>query len=835
MAESRVNTGAADAVQRYLEDREQRHLRGLADTELTVDLIGYGDDSAYGLAERGMQSINLSTRHGDLWEKIRNVGADLGPDAGLSGAGAVYNKDKFKPHVFSSIGSRGVVKVAPGGILTNPSISTGGIRHELAHRGFDALRRSMDLGVYEVPVPMDALSKVLEKGDSSDAEHLLIESLDASTRLKTGEKLSKEEQSVGRLGFDTIAQYMNDPSDENRDQALHRIQQALSRPSRSNFFDRSVYNTAIHMLKEDGVFSRKTPIANQILPYQLLDSLMQASMNFNTKPDTGREAYFFEEFDQGGVVGDYTFSPEDLYGLADTEFVVDLIGSGDDTASNLAQRGLREIQLRSPEGGLSSLIRNLGGDATVEELPLYIAGVPSAGVYNPNTFPVPVREGSSRTAYVGSRGPVNIPSRGIIVGQDAEKGVIRHELEHAGIKSIIDPLDVGMSPVESAPLSILSEVIRKRSTKDWSPYTSNPEHFLIESMQASEQLRSGEKLPEEFKEARESFYPIGRYLNNPTPENRDIVLRVLDDILTMPAKDYNKAPYGEKVILGARQDMLNFLRMDQRKRGVPEEYLFTAEEITPEMLLENLEKSIENFNAPVERGYSTKVFESGGEVGGSAVDLGQGSPLPSEQLSFGVGDYAIMPKVFAQGDIGKQSRNPFVETSEDEAFGKLGIEVLTPEGRRFGIGREANYLEGKMDFSDEARFFGAPESLKYGTDGVEYGNISGYYESPEGYRVEGSYNPDTDDYRIYGSRTIKFDEGGIVTVPVSRDPRPTDQRNEAFGAKLLKLAGLATTPRQLANRVDPKLYEQLDVVLGRRPGERSFKSPEGGIVSMKQY
>jgi hypothetical protein len=33
MAESRVNTGDADAVQRYLEDREQRHLRGLADTE----------------------------------------------------------------------------------------------------------------------------------------------------------------------------------------------------------------------------------------------------------------------------------------------------------------------------------------------------------------------------------------------------------------------------------------------------------------------------------------------------------------------------------------------------------------------------------------------------------------------------------------------------------------------------------------------------------------------------------------------------------------------------------------------------------------------------------
>ena len=77
-----------------------------------------------------------------------------------------------------------------------------------------------------------------------------------------------------------------------------------------------------------------------------------------------------------------------------------------------------------------------------------------------------------------------------------------------------------------------------------------------------------------------------------------------------------------------------------------------------------------------------------------------------------------------------------------------------------------------------------------------------------------------------------YEEGGIVTIPVDREPRPADQRNEAFGAKLLKLAGLATTPRQLAGKVDPMVYRQVDEVLGRKP---SFKESDGGIGSMKQY
>lgn len=445
MAESRVNLGAADAV--------ERDLRGMADTELVVDLLGSGDDAAYGLAERGIRSMQRDTEQGELYTRIRNLGADLGPNKGLSGSVAIYNPSYHKTKDFGVSGSRGPVTVPPQSILINPGGSTADtIRHEQAHHGFSVIRPSLPTRGDEyvesefMPVPMDALSKILAKGSSSDAEHLLIESLDAASRLKTGYKLPESQQAVGRLEFDDIARYMNEPSDKNRKQAIHRIQQALSNPSRESLFDRNVYNTAVRMLKEDGVFSRKIPVVNQILPYQLLDSLMQASMNFNTKPDLG-------------------------YG----------------------------------EGG-------------------------------------PVQTNGSR----------------------------------------------------------------------------------------------------------------------------------------------------------------------------------------------------------------------------SRVDMGEGAPLPSEQLSFGVAGYGIIPKIHAEGGMGRHSRNPFGEVSEDEAYGKFGVEVVTPEGRRFGIGRDANYFEGKMNFNEEAQFYGAPGSIKYGTDGVEYGNISGYYESPEGYRVEGSYNPETDDYRVYGSKVFNFAEGGGI-------------------------------------------------------------------------
>ena len=56
-----------------------------------------------------------------------------------------------------------------------------------------------------------------------------------------------------------------------------------------------------------------------------------------------------------------------------------------------------------------------------------------------------------------------------------------------------------------------------------------------------------------------------------------------------------------------------------------------------------------------------------------------------------------------------------------------------------------------------------------------------------------------------------------------------DKRNNAFGAQLLAKAGIDATPQQLTKMVDQAVFDQLDVVLGREPGERRFKSPDTGI------
>ena len=56
-----------------------------------------------------------------------------------------------------------------------------------------------------------------------------------------------------------------------------------------------------------------------------------------------------------------------------------------------------------------------------------------------------------------------------------------------------------------------------------------------------------------------------------------------------------------------------------------------------------------------------------------------------------------------------------------------------------------------------------------------------------------------------------------------------DTRNNAFGLKLLKQAGVNAAPADIAKMVDSKVFEQLDRILGREPGARGFKSPEGGL------
>jgi len=68
-----------------------------------------------------------------------------------------------------------------------------------------------------------------------------------------------------------------------------------------------------------------------------------------------------------------------------------------------------------------------------------------------------------------------------------------------------------------------------------------------------------------------------------------------------------------------------------------------------------------------------------------------------------------------------------------------------------------------------------------------------------------------------------------------------DTRNNAFGIKLFREAGVNASPRDIAKSVDREVFKQLDIILGRSPDRQStpakdqplaqnyFKSPEGGL------
>ena len=79
----------------------------------------------------------------------------------------------------------------------------------------------------------------------------------------------------------------------------------------------------------------------------------------------------------------------------------------------------------------------------------------------------------------------------------------------------------------------------------------------------------------------------------------------------------------------------------------------------------------------------------------------------------------------------------------------------------------------------------------------------------------------------YGPRTATR-IGNIHEMGTNRLHQAMDKRNNAVGISLFKQAGINATPAQIAQMVDSKILEQLNVILKRPEGERSFRSPPTG-------
>tara|TARA_Y100000385_G_scaffold164359_1_gene170348 strand:+ start:2158 stop:2814 length:657 start_codon:yes stop_codon:yes gene_type:complete len=81
----------------------------------------------------------------------------------------------------------------------------------------------------------------------------------------------------------------------------------------------------------------------------------------------------------------------------------------------------------------------------------------------------------------------------------------------------------------------------------------------------------------------------------------------------------------------------------------------------------------------------------------------------------------------------------------------------------------------------------------------------------------------------YGPETA-LKAGNLREMFTNKLDAAMDKRNNAVGINLFKAAGINATPMELAQSVDDAIFEQLDLILGRAPGERKRRSDSDETV-----
>jgi len=208
----------------------------------------------------------------------------------------------------------------------------------------------------------------------------------------------------------------------------------------------------------------------------------------------------------------------------------------------------------------------------------------------------------------------------------------------------------------------------------------------------------------------------------------------------------------------------------------------------------------------------------------SRVDLGAGAP---EEYSFGIAGYGVRPRVFVEGrqtgrtpSVALPEGDVLLDISNQNYYGKIGVDVTSPGGDTFGGAASGSYYRGSVDFPEELQRRGAPDRETYSARGIQSPEYSGYYQMKDGPRFEGYYRDKPEGSGIpdeYGGRvsyTIPFENGGEVEK-MPNEPRvsslPYEDRT-AIGQFLEDYGPFSALLRMFGTRYPEPVPEKFDAL-----------------------
>lgn len=214
----------------------------------------------------------------------------------------------------------------------------------------------------------------------------------------------------------------------------------------------------------------------------------------------------------------------------------------------------------------------------------------------------------------------------------------------------------------------------------------------------------------------------------------------------------------------------------------------------------------------------------------SRVKLGAGAP---QGYSFGIAGYGVRPRVFVEGrqtgrtpSVALPEGDVLLDISNQDYYGKIGVDVTSPGGDTFGGAASGSYYRGSVDYPEELQRYGTPDRETYSARGIQSPEYSGYYQMKDGPRFEGYYRdmPEGSDMPDeYGGRvsyTIPFKYGGEVepvgiekSVTITQSIPANDPRSMALGSRLLKQAGVPGDFNSVLKNADPRVVDQVNRIM----------------------